>query len=341
LKFIFILIFYFLYSVCHAQNPLIIEDFKDYNVESIGHRAYNSPAGDPLLHEIKLVFNEQGLPKFYYSDLITPVCETGECKLVAIKVCWDLTGSYLRYELPEDRILTKLEHEPFNAEDYDKLDKILQNKFWPLSDFDIDDLIVDSTKALVDSKIDAYSGATATFVSEEDNIKGALYTIYTLWKFVHDEALIQYLRRHSARLIDQNRLQLITLLQSNHAQYHRWAIDALESSNIEVDKAYTNVLLNLVHNADQFIAYDAIRLLDLSDIRVQKKLWVIYKEVPIEKKKDIAAGLGYEELNVDVIKDVVLYLKESAKVTERVMLITLLNKNKPLPENIEQTLNKI
>ncbi len=295
---------------------------------------------DTLSYDIKLIYDQQKKPQCYYTKLITPVCETGVCKLVAISVYWDFTGNYFGYQLPPDRILTKLDHEPFTAEDYQKLDHILRDKYWLLANYEIDELIVDSTKTLIDSEIDAYSGATAKFVSEKDNIEGALYTIYTLWKFVHDQDKINHFQNYTAGLFGRAELQLPDFLQSSRESYQKWALAALDTQKFN-NQEYFEPLSEIVLNADQFVAYDALKLMDLSDHQLQKDLWEIYKEVDMSKKRDIINKISSVSLDISLLQEMITYLTQLESYPEARLLIILLESCKPLSEEVVQAIRKI
>ena len=76
---------------------------------------------DSLDNEIELIY-VNGKPSYYKSEIFTPVCNTGECLPVFVNIYWKLSGAYLRYDQPNEKILTKLDHEPFTEADYRLLD---------------------------------------------------------------------------------------------------------------------------------------------------------------------------------------------------------------------------
>jgi hypothetical protein len=80
---------------------------------------------DSLDNAVMLAY-KNGKPAYYYSEIFTPVCETGECKPIYINIYWDLMGNYDYFDQPENEILTKLDHKPFTDDDYELLDEILR-----------------------------------------------------------------------------------------------------------------------------------------------------------------------------------------------------------------------
>ena len=153
----------------------------------------------------------------------------------------------------------------------------------------INELIVDSTKVLVDSEIDAYSGATAPFVREQDNIPGALYTIYTLWEFVHSEDIVKKLQTHTFSLVETNGLRMIDFLSSDRIGDRVWALNNIDQS-IELNSRLRSSLLDIISGDDYFMAYSAIRAIKsvhLDSDSLQLGLFSKYKQVNHGLKKMI------------------------------------------------------
>ena len=278
-----------LYSFGFAQAPFETADLSFASEQIIFQSASEYSKTDTFSYDLTLAFDEEDKPKFYYSKLVTPVCETGHCYLVTIKIFWDLTGTYLGFSLPFDRILTKINHEHFELADYGKLHGILGDQNWPLAGYPLNELIVDSTKVLVDSEVDAYSGATAPFVQEKDNIPGALYTIYTLWEFVHDEDIVKKLQDYTFSLVKNNSLRMIDFLSSGRVGDRVWALNYIDQS-IELNSQLRSSILEIISGNDYFLAYNAIRAIKsvhLDSDSLQIGLFSKYKQVDHSLKKMI------------------------------------------------------
>lgn len=333
-----ILIFtsYFSITAGLSQGFSSIEKLTIGKEVNIGLSHLRLSAQDTFYYDIKLIYDRQSKPYTYYTHLITPVCETGVCLLVAIAVYWDLSGNYLGYQLPPDKILTKLDHEPFSIEDYEKLDLILSDKYWSLASYDINDLIIDSTKTLVDSEIDAYSGATAKFVSEKDNIEGALYTIYTLWDFIHDKERADYLLAHTLNLMEQGKIDLTSFLESDNFNYQELAVNILKTGE-KIDQSYLDPLLQIIVENDQYLAYEILQMID-ADPDLQLKLWHVYQQVNISKKRDILQKLAEHESNEALLLQVCLYLSHLQQYPEARLLVKFLEKYQPLPAKVRQSI---
>ena len=87
-------------------------------------RLFQITQDDSIQYDLILAFDKEGFPDYYYRDVFTPVCKTGDCLPVSIILFWDIIGNYKGYEVPEDSPLTKEDHKPFDASDYEKLDQI-------------------------------------------------------------------------------------------------------------------------------------------------------------------------------------------------------------------------
>ena len=230
-----------IHSLCLAQHSLSILDFSVDSEKAICEPVSEESRTGTFFYELKIAHTENRTPKLYCTELLTSVCETGQCYLVKVNIFWDLTGSYMGFSLPTGEMLTKLDHKPFTDADYHKLDRILKDQHWPLARYPISELVSESdhdaatidrktttapvngvldlgNNTLFDKEVDAYSGATAPFVTEEDNISGALYTIYTLWDFIDDPNIIASLQKYTSSLIETDSLQSTDLLKQQRSQ---------------------------------------------------------------------------------------------------------------------------
>ncbi len=139
-----------------------------------------SDQADSLDIEIERLFDETGLPDGYKARVFTPICEEDKCYAVEIDFYWDLIGRYVRYDTIPGQPLTKLEHEPFTPEEYEKLDEILSNSSSVLANYKKEELVRD----IEEEGVDGVSGATITEI-RESVISGAVYSCYVLWHIVH------------------------------------------------------------------------------------------------------------------------------------------------------------
>ena len=127
----------------------------------------------------QVIDKESGETVFYYSDFIVPACNTGECKLIDMRMYWDIFGNYFKYEVKKSNPLTKYNHKKFKKKEYRKLHRIICDTSLVYRTLDIKDLT--SEKAEEKYKTDAMSGATLKIFADKNRIKGAVKTVYTLW----------------------------------------------------------------------------------------------------------------------------------------------------------------
>lgn len=282
-----------IYSIGFTQETLEQTDLSYASEKIIRKLVSEYTVHDTFSYDLNLALDNNEKPKFYFSKLVTPVCESGQCYLVEVTIFWDLIGTYVGFKLPPDKTLTKIDHKHFDQADYKKLHRILGDINWPLAGYAINELIIDSTKILVDSELDAYSGATVNFVRAEDNIPGALYTIYTLWEFVHSRDMVNHMQDYTLSLIENKSLQIETFLTSEKVSQRLWGLDNIEES-VPVAESMISSWLNLIADDDYFLAYSAIRAIKsthLESAAMQLGLFAKYKKVNHGLKKMIIEKL--------------------------------------------------
>jgi len=69
---------------------------------------------DVQINDTNSVFVNQVVDKtsnntvFYYSDLVVPACNTGECRLIEIRMYWDCFGNYFKYSVKKRQTTDKV-----------------------------------------------------------------------------------------------------------------------------------------------------------------------------------------------------------------------------------------
>lgn len=134
--------------------------------------------------EIEDLYDKDGLLEGYKTYIKTEVCETENCYIVQIHFFWDIIGRYQKYDTLPGEGLTKLDHIPFTAADYQKLDLLLQDESSPLAHYSKEELVRDTRS----SEIDGFTGATVQEI-KESVISGGVYSCYTLWHLAHGEVV--------------------------------------------------------------------------------------------------------------------------------------------------------
>ncbi|EDM25895.1 hypothetical protein LNTAR_07629 [Lentisphaera araneosa HTCC2155] len=146
-------------------------------------------------HELLAYYDDHGHPTGYSMDLINSVCLDNKCKLVEVTMYWDDAGNYSHLTYPEKKPLTKVEHEPFTAEDYEMLDKILKDKKSILQEHSLAYLAKEPDKPKEkkdvlpeadDEDVDGESIATPATVKDAV-VKDAAWTTWVLWTYANTE----------------------------------------------------------------------------------------------------------------------------------------------------------
>ncbi|GAB3495253.1 hypothetical protein GCM10027341_12320 [Spirosoma knui] len=239
-------------------------------------REFHIRENDTTSYTLKLALNEAGEPEFFFRNIFTPVCLTGECKPVYINFYWDLLGNYLRYDFPPGKVLTKMDHKEFKPEDYEKIQTILRNSSSLLKDVSMEDLVGKGTENLADS-VDAKAGATLKTVKNEV-IDGAVYTCYTLWHIAHGY-VVNEIRRITETY--QNDTLLHRFLGSTNHDYQYWAMDRAITPDGEIYPGFLPDILNIIQGKNLFTARYALQKLGDNFFQAEARqmwLWDTYQQ---------------------------------------------------------------
>lgn len=175
------------------------------------------------LQEVRMLVNEKSNPVLYTSNIETPVCADGECRLMHIRLYWTLLGEYAGFNRFPGLPLTKHDHDEFLQADYLKLHHLLSDRLSILERRTIDELVEKPKKSEVEGA-DALSGATIKEV-KESVVGGALYSCYVAWHLVHG-AIKEDIKAHTMSLI--NDAMVREMLNSNSVDYQMFALNQLE-----------------------------------------------------------------------------------------------------------------
>jgi hypothetical protein len=272
----------------YTQRPTIAADYKKKQLLTISY-------GDSLY----LVKTKQGIPIHYFKNELTEVCFDNECRLLDIVVYWNITGRYLGFELPKGEFLSKYEHEPFVAAEYERLNELLADPNLPLGNITFEKLI--ELPETEQESVDGVSGATTPEVSKMV-VKGAAYTTYTLWNIVHGPTrdLVSSLteKQLSTDLMD-------LILNSPDITDKVWVLNRIDQ-NTELNPKLISSLLGIISGEDFFLAYSAINAIKSSHLNsdlLQVALFSIYQEGDHSIKKMIIEKLmEAPHLTADIVK---------------------------------------
>jgi hypothetical protein len=155
-----------------------------YSLQLIDPVAPELPA---RVHHVAAFSDEHGFPAGYSLAFETHVCIDEQCRMVRITMYWNALGYYQGLEYPEEMPLTKKQHVPFEAEDYDKLDRILKDRDSILGGQPLDVLV----KPLQEGpEIDGWSGATPQTVKDAV-VEDAAFTTWSMWHWANGEIVPQ------------------------------------------------------------------------------------------------------------------------------------------------------
>jgi hypothetical protein len=156
----------------------------------IEKQVYKISINDPIkkdeVHkELRLVKekDKKGIYGQYYLDVSSVYCLENVCKVVPVRMFWDIFGNYQKFHIKSQYKLEKNKGIPFSQNDYQKLHEILLDENSQFRLISINEIVKPNSK----DEVDAVSGATAIELSEKTTIKGATLTSYTLWHWAHGE----------------------------------------------------------------------------------------------------------------------------------------------------------
>lgn len=189
------------------NTPVFVKDGIIKHVIYIHHPGISlTEKTEQTLIQVK---GQEGGSDQFYMDVETVVCGDSQCRVDTVRVFWNALGFYDRLDLPAGVELEKAGGMHFSQEDYQKLDEILANKNSNLKDVYKTEVVGTETS----EGVDAMTGATI-ILNNNDYVKGAVWTCYTLWHWVNGEiqlfirdivgndmsvdALAGYLRKGSA-----------------------------------------------------------------------------------------------------------------------------------------------
>jgi hypothetical protein len=276
------------------QNPTIADSFNQTQTESLRYR--DSLSSD----NIYLRRSDTQIPLYYFKNVKSEVCFDNECRLLDIRVYWNITGRYLGFEIPKGEFLSKYDHEPFTEIEYRRLNELLANPSLPFGNMSFDELVAVSEKEA--SEVDGVSGATSEKVSEIV-VKGAAYTTFKLWNIVYGPTMdfVAHLTESqlNADLIDW-------ILKSSDINDRLWALDKIDQ-NMTLNSKLIASLSAIVSNENYYyMVYSTIRTLEpvhLDSDDLQLGLFSAYKTVNHSIKKMIVEKLIQAPyLNVEIVK---------------------------------------
>ncbi|CAG5002504.1 hypothetical protein DYBT9275_02907 [Dyadobacter sp. CECT 9275] len=221
-----------------------------------------------------------GPSNWFSSDIHQSVCNSGQCRMISIRLVWDGFGNYHHFELMDREPLTKTDHAEFSADDYNRLHFILSDSLSVFKDLEMEDLVVEKK-----NDVDGVSGATRKSLHDYV-VQDAVYTCFTLWKVVYGKG-----KKNINNLLKQRVSQgyLANLLHKNDPIADFWVFNIL-AGNTQYVSSFVDQLIDRVASKDERNSSLALRVItvgSLSSEAVQKKLADQIPEVNDLKRLDI------------------------------------------------------
>lgn len=217
-----------LYSI-YILTFILLSGFASQTSAELGHRKHlvtvNHPAfakDAPNQFYLWELRTDGGKLKGYYLETESVICVDHRCRIVPVRLVWDILGNYLKYELPDGVILEKKEGKPFLPEDYDRLHEILLDRSSPYGRLSYYDITHEKIQG--EGAVDAVTGATAVTIDEAKTVAGGAWTCYTLWHWANG-GIVQEIQRITG--VATNLEELLSHIASVELQRQLFALAEL------------------------------------------------------------------------------------------------------------------
>ena len=317
-------------QTCFAKERNISGIEKQINIAPPKIREFKITENDTLTYTLKLALDDSGRPQYFFRNIFTPVCYTNECKPVYINFYWDLLGNYLRYDLPEGKILTKIDHDEFKPEDYEKLGEILSRPNSIFADLKMEDLMTKGTDSLTND-VDAKTGATLKTIKNEV-IDGAVYTCFTLWHIAYGKQVVDKMKTISESYLNNEMLH--NFLSNSNYHYQYWAMEKVIDKNGSVKEEYEKDIEQIIKGKNLFTARTALQKTGndfFLDEPKQIWLWEAYQSASYPMQIAILKKLENISLVKTMTQNLAKTLTES-NAEQFKLKLSVLQKQKELPE---------
>lgn len=205
-------------------------------------------------YDVVLEKDERGFPQDYRLFLQTRICPDETCKVLEATLKWDALGNFSRLEHAEGAPLSKGDHKPFSAEDYEQLDRILRDRRSILGTHPLNFFLTQRARQSTD--VDGITAATPQAVKGAV-VDGAAYTSWTLWHWANGEVVNQ-LYSQTLSLADAD--YLLHCLNLTDRRFVRFALDRLLEDGLE-DPRQQTAIFHILESGGQANCERALQLL--------------------------------------------------------------------------------
>ena len=249
-------------------------NFLDWEGERILHTFNDSTdeSSDQVIIELQ---DNKGLPLWFGRHFFKDVCISGKCKMIRLWLFWDGTGNYLGFQVPNEEPLTKSDHTIFEPKDYDKLDKILQDRASILRNLKQENLVIIPDSIDNPYELDGYTAATQPALSEVV-VKDAVYTCHTLWHTVYGPT-----QQEIFRLLDERAdAEFLTqLIDTNQPEKIIWVIETLKKHREYHEEFYPRIM-EFIKSEDEMLADNALDYFQKEVLKEEPIQLLLVKEMP-------------------------------------------------------------
>ncbi len=308
-----------------ASNFLMPKTHFPSNLEDPKRELVKQVETDSIQYELWLLYDNNDQPDQFMAEIFTPVCYSNKCYPVYIDFYWDLLGNYQYYKVPKGERLTKNDHEPFNKDDYEHLQRILQNESSLLGEYAAEDL-VSSTESESPTGVDAVTGATSKTIQNEV-ISGAVYSCYTLWHIAHGE-INESILSHTESIYKED--DIVRFLESENHKYQYWALDKVFKGDLLDKEKYASPVLNILRGKNIFISQYLVEKLPIEMFTGKERqqwLWETYLISPYRLQLSLLDKMKLIELEREVELLLIGQLENSNKI-QKEKILAILNEQK-------------
>jgi len=279
--------------------------------------------------EVQRMEDKDGI-LYWYRRIFTPVCLTGECKMVDVGLYWYCTGEFLGIDVYREH-LTKTDHSIFKEEDYDKLLSVLGNDWSSLREYEFSDLVEEPAEG-----VDGTSGATKKEIAEQ-SVEDAVYTTYTLWHLIHVGEKEQLAGRTAEVLNKEDIIQ--TLLQARDNRYRHFLLDMFALGKLNESMSLISLIVEGLKSQDdpalKGLAFRSLSRLDVNNSLLQAELAELYPQAEMNEKLQILSALKGADIRD---KDLYQALGRDLVIDNEWFLIRLLDVLKQAPVPTQEVL---
>jgi len=186
-------------------------------------------------YDLYEIGDTDGIPAEYYMDVASVNCYESVCKVVSVRIFWNNIGEYLRFELKSGVRLEKAGGKSFSKKDYKKLHHILQDRNSVFKNVSIDDLV----NPVSIEGVDAVTGATMLVIDNNETVKGAALSCYTLWHYANG-GIISEIQQITGEACTNE--QLRKFLKNGENNYKDFALQQINKKKVYDKKTVDEVI---------------------------------------------------------------------------------------------------